>query len=1056
MKRLFCIALGLFVHLFTTAQDTILVNNSTLGDISNVWTNNSIYLLDGPVYLSQGTLIIQAGTQILAKRYQPGMSQPSGLTIGPAARILANGRADAPIRFSIDSLGNLPIDQTTGLWTGLTIEAGESASISRITYLSIAHAGAAIDGQTGAALRLLDVDDRMRIEHIEILGSAGDGIQIRGGEAEIAYAAVSFVKDDAFDWDHGWTGKGLYWFAYEMGEFTAEPMAEDYSFGIEGKGNIGPNGRVSNPQIFNATFLGGSCGNYEIIGRNWKNEGAIFLTDNSAGTIANSLFIDFPNHGIMVEDLPVGADCRQQMESGNIIIANNIWWNISFERPFPVSNIQANLRNQFNVSENGIIKVDPLAEDPTALFLVNHLQSEGNEIAGFGVSVNRRWRECISIDPRPDAKSNYSSYPNFEYPFDFFFFSNVRDETEKGAFPTNDFWWKYWSLFDERFFLGDEAQGRFFYEGDQIQAGDTITIQCDSLIDIHHSIAYPDIPCFPDIDLVVSASRRGNRRRPAEKNLLDEASSTAFIEEWAYVGFDYGCHLADTFDFIFVVIDTIPPTIHLIPGDDGGISAFALDCDEAWISETLIDTLIVNNGICVNYTFTAEDFSGNISTLQVEKKVLQETMVVYADLDGDGFGNPDLPLVCSTIPPGFVDNNLDCNDDNPSVYPNSDPFGNSDCQISNDVCANATLLPVSTSLCNGLEFDMQQSSATIYPRPLDNCGFNLAYSDIWFQFEAPGSGTIAITLNKGISGQASGFQVEFFEGSCIELNLLKCLGGTPSIKDTLAGLTPGWTYYLRVVESTNLLSADLSICLQELAPTPVISNNDCTDAQFLSPGDDECITHSFSNEGATLSQLNSFTLCDLNISRDVWFQLETPNIDTLIMAVDRKDSMQISSPTIQVYLGPCDDLTEVICAAAGNTMGSTALYLSDIYPGELLWIRIGEQESYQGEYSFTTCSIPNGDITATNYVDTPVRLSLFPNPTTSALQLLIKGQINGQASAIIYDSAGRPVKTLFREKSLLSGSNNHYPITGLKAGVYFLQWVSSDERLTKKFVVIGK
>lgn len=1055
MQRLLGLIIAFLIGIQVFSQDTILVNNNTLSEVGTVWRSSSVYLLEGPVYIEQGSLIITAGTQILAKPYQEGVNQPTSLTIGPGARLTALGRANAPISFSIPSATNSPYDLNAGLWAGLAIEADESSSVSILNYLSIAYAGAPLDGETGAALRLSGVDDRTQIEYIEILGSAGDGIQIRGGEAEIAYAAVSFVQDDAFDWDHGWIGKGLYWFAYEMGVFTTDPPTDDHSFGIEGKGNIGPNGRISNPQIFNATFLGGSCGNYEIFGRNWKNEGAIFLADNSAGTIANSLFIDFPNHGIMVEDLASGADCRQQMENGNITIANNIWWNISFETPFPVTNIQANGRNQFNVSESGIIKVDPLAEDLSAAFLVDHLQSQRNEIAGFGLSVNRRWRGCISIDPRPDRKSNYDSYPNFDYPFDFFFFSNVQDETEKGAFPTDNFWYKGWSLFDEYFFLGDEAQGRFFYQGEPVQLGDTITIQCDSLTSLHDSIVYPDIPCFPDIDLAVSASRRGNRRRPASRTVLDEEAPTAFIEDWTYRGFDYGCHLADTLDFVLLVIDTIPPTIHLIPGPDGGLTAFALDCDEAWISETLIDTLVVDQGICINYTFIAEDFSGNTSTLAVEKKLLEETMIVYADLDGDGFGNPNLPLLCSGLPPGFVANKLDCNDDNPLVYPTENPPGNFTCPESNDICTRAVSLPINTDFCAGLPFDMAGSSATIYPQPLDNCIFNQTYRDIWFQFTPTSTGSIALDLKKGSNEQASGFQLELFEGSCNELNLLQCFAGSPAIKDTLEDLIPGRNYFLRVFESTNLAIADLSICLLGLAPpADTLDNDDCTSPQFLNLGNAECMTHTFSNQGATLSAENIYTSCDNNVTRDVWFQIEMPDTDTLFIAVERQDTLQMSSPSLQVFLGPCDDLTEMACANDGEAKGRTALALSDIFPGAILWIRVGEQENYQGEYVLSTCDHPNGDITSTTtYLSLSPKLSLFPNPTTNALQLLVKGQIQQQASATIYNSAGQLVRVLFQNEDLLSDRVHHFTISDLPSGSYFLRLVAADKILTERFVV---
>ena len=43
--------------------------------------------------------------------------------------------------------------------------------------------------------------------------------------------------------------------------------------------------------------------------------------------------------------------------------------------------------------------------------------------------------------------------------------------------------------------------------------------------------------------------------------------------------------------------------------------------------------------------------------------------VYYRDLDGDGFGNPDVSQAACARPTGFVDNNLDCDDSRSSVSP---------------------------------------------------------------------------------------------------------------------------------------------------------------------------------------------------------------------------------------------------------------------------------------------------------------------------------------------------------------------------------------------------
>ncbi|HRF42376.1 MAG TPA: choice-of-anchor Q domain-containing protein, partial [Saprospiraceae bacterium] len=43
----------------------------------------------------------------------------------------------------------------------------------------------------------------------------------------------------------------------------------------------------------------------------------------------------------------------------------------------------------------------------------------------------------------------------------------------------------------------------------------------------------------------------------------------------------------------------------------------------------------------------------------------------YADADGDTFGNPAVSVVSCNQPTGYVSNNLDCNDSNAAINPNT-------------------------------------------------------------------------------------------------------------------------------------------------------------------------------------------------------------------------------------------------------------------------------------------------------------------------------------------------------------------------------------------------
>jgi hypothetical protein len=63
----------------------------------------------------------------------------------------------------------------------------------------------------------------------------------------------------------------------------------------------------------------------------------------------------------------------------------------------------------------------------------------------------------------------------------------------------------------------------------------------------------------------------------------------------------------------------------------------------------------------------------------------------YADSDGDGYGTPELTAVDCVQPPGFVSNDLDCNDKDPRVNPDG------------------------AELCDGLDNDCNAATAEVCP-----------------------------------------------------------------------------------------------------------------------------------------------------------------------------------------------------------------------------------------------------------------------------------------------------------------------------------------------------
>ncbi len=92
-----------------------------------------------------------------------------------------------------------------------------------------------------------------------------------------------------------------------------------------------------------------------------------------------------------------------------------------------------------------------------------------------------------------------------------------------------------------------------------------------------------------------------------------------------------------------------------------------------------------NDAIAAIHPGTAEICNGvddNCNGLIDE--VAQNTF--YRDADGDGYGNPALTTSGCTAPTGYVDNNTDCNDANPSIHPGALEI----CNIIDDDCDGLT------------------------------------------------------------------------------------------------------------------------------------------------------------------------------------------------------------------------------------------------------------------------------------------------------------------------------------------------------------------------------
>lgn len=1054
------ILLGVFSFFlipFAFAQPKVIITDDDLQNQIYNWSKDTIYVLQKKVVLeSDGKLTIEEGTMITAETN-------GGLVIQEGAQLFAEGTKDAPIIFTTEEAlpGSWDILNTQkGKWRGLRMKGMPGFNSGILTYVSIRQAGQIFNVLDEAGLVLENIDKSTTIHHIEVTASGLDGIKIKGGDVNVAYAAVALAADDGFDWDDGWQGNGLYWFAYQGGSDTTNAEFNG-SYAIEGKGGQ-EQMQKSNPQIFNATLIGSACaidvgpgdrpgGN--IYDPQGNPTGAIYLTEQTQGVIANSVFSNFPQKGIKVEDLVGNEDSQQAIAAGQLQIKNNLWWNFS------------NGNNTFQTDGN-IICIDSMAEDPMATFLTNHLESSQNNI--FGGLINASIRTCTSgnfkLDPRLTPEIENGNYPSSAYPDDSFF-TELVDGSQKGAF-VHELWIQDWTMLDFYGEIGKLQLGEYKINGIKYNDIDTFVISCgENISSVEFEFNIPICAgTFPGGGQGVATSRRGNKKR---KTLRDpEGLDFAFYEEWALnfpgpPGSGLGC-LNKPFSskkLVVVYVDTVAPTIRLTADENHLISAFAEDCDIAEISEVTRDTLLTDTGErFVRHTFKAVDFSGNQAVKTVDESLKEPRAVWYPDFDGDGFGNSDL-FIFSAVPiDGFV-NKMECNDTDPSIQVQftRDEDGNYSCPgLIGEICRVAKNLPLATPVEDFLE----NGTFSVFPSNLTGCGVSSFYQDRWMKIKVPVSRNISLSIKGDVSTGGPGpvggglpsctnnpvtILMEIYQGDCDNLQYLECV---KTGRTDLIDLNPNGFVYIRILEADNFDIGCFFIEAIELPKT--VTNDICATAQELEmAAGDSCFQQTFSNVNAIASNVEGKDPCSIEEGvRDVWFSYLATNKDSLIISVDTLLNSGFKMPYFELLKGgSCGTLETLGCFENKARLGG-------LIAGDQLIIRMTEQADLEGDFQLNLCtkalistSIPE--------VEAVVNFEVFPNPvsTDRAMQLQIKLKQSMPIAISIANSQGQLMQTILRENLGVGTFSISLPTNLLPKGIYLVQLRTEVGIKTKKIIV---
>ena len=385
-------------------KPTVNVSDDDLQDGTYNWTADNAYLLDGLVYLETGGVLnIEAGT-VIKFMAQPTTDNASSLIITRGAQIFANGTADDPIIFTAeadDLTGNTLTPEDNGQWGGLLVlgsapaEKNGSGEIQiegidsseprglyggnqdddnsgSLTYISIRYTGIGFQpGDELQGLTLGGVGNGTTIDYVDIFSSADDGIEIFGGTVDIRHISVAFSTDDDFDFDLGYRGTGQYLFSLMRTD------DEGYDHAGEWDGASPDDGFNSMPDIYNATLIGPGI---SATGR----DKALLLRENYAGTLGNSIIVDFPDKTVEVQDLPAGVTDSYSKLDSELFIKSNTWSNFNGNTDWATA-----------------IKISDGAEDATGQTLLDHLAANNNKLIAEQVVNGISRTQDGGLDPRP-------------------------------------------------------------------------------------------------------------------------------------------------------------------------------------------------------------------------------------------------------------------------------------------------------------------------------------------------------------------------------------------------------------------------------------------------------------------------------------------------------------------------------------------------------------------------------------------------------------------------------------------------------------------------------
>jgi len=426
---------------YITDGNKVTIKDFGEGTGNKTLTSDKIWILDGMVFVNKGqTLKIEAGTIIKGK---PGQGEKaSALIVARGAKIEAKGTAAKPIVFTAlaDDLKGSVQKTDRGLWGGVillgaakintvpnrknvegiptTEKRGEYGgdddhdNSGIMQYVSIRHGGTNIGADNEInGLTFGAVGDGTTIDHIEVFANNDDGYEWFGGTVNTSYMISAYCKDDGFDWDQGFRGKGQFWLAVQ------DPNAGDRLGELDGADEPEDGTPLGGGNIYNATF----------VGRGAQGGRTLTFRANGGGSFKNCIFVN-QHKGVDIElkESLTASSSWKRFKNEELLVENNIFFDIADNTDSGVFTVKV---------KDGVSATDAAqAKSDWAAYI-----AKANNTTNVNPGIVYPSTGSFNPVPTADVTKNLANYPTADN-----FFKAVN---YKGAFdPSANNWAKGWTL----------------------------------------------------------------------------------------------------------------------------------------------------------------------------------------------------------------------------------------------------------------------------------------------------------------------------------------------------------------------------------------------------------------------------------------------------------------------------------------------------------------------------------------------------------------------------------------------------------------------------------